>query len=39
MRETSQTNILQMDDYRDRVELAVPGKVSAGTGYWQDTDE
>ncbi|BCP57579.1 TPA: helix-turn-helix domain-containing protein [Streptococcus suis] len=38
MQETSQTNILQMDDYRDRVELAVPGKVSAGTGYWQDTD-
>ena len=27
-----------MDDYRDRVELAVPGKVSAGTGYWQDTE-
>jgi len=38
MQKTSQTNILQMDDYRDRVELAVPGKVSAGTGYWQDTD-
>ncbi|HFI0420467.1 TPA: helix-turn-helix domain-containing protein [Streptococcus suis] len=30
--------VLHLDDYRERTELAVPGKVSAGTGYWQDSD-
>ncbi|HFI0175694.1 TPA: helix-turn-helix domain-containing protein [Streptococcus suis] len=32
------SNLISLDDFRDRVELAVPGKVSAGTGYWQDAD-
>ncbi|HFI0506684.1 TPA: helix-turn-helix domain-containing protein [Streptococcus suis] len=32
------SSLISLDDFRDRVELAVPGKVSAGTGYWQDGD-
>lgn len=35
---TPSASILHLDDYRERIELPVPGKVSAGTGYWQDTD-
>ncbi|WP_105124861.1 helix-turn-helix domain-containing protein [Streptococcus suis] len=31
-------SILRLDDYREQIDLAVPGKVSAGTGYWQDSD-
>ncbi|HFI0036734.1 TPA: helix-turn-helix domain-containing protein [Streptococcus suis] len=30
--------VIHLDDYRKQIELVVPGKVSAGTGYWQDTD-
>ncbi|WP_238601624.1 S24 family peptidase, partial [Streptococcus suis] len=35
---TPSASILHLDDYRERIDLPVPGKVSAGTGYWQDTD-
>lgn len=30
--------VIHLDDYRKQIELVVPGKVSAGTGYWQDTE-
>lgn len=30
--------VVHLSDYRSRIELSVPGKVSAGTGYWQDDD-
>ncbi|HEM3614333.1 TPA: helix-turn-helix transcriptional regulator [Streptococcus suis] len=35
---TPSASILHLDDYQERIELPVPGKVSAGTGYWQDVD-
>jgi phage repressor protein C with HTH and peptisase S24 domain len=31
-------NVTSIDEYRKRVSLPVPGKVSAGTGYWQEDD-
>lgn len=31
-------NVVSLDDYRKRVERSAPGKVSAGTGYWQEDD-
>lgn len=30
--------VLSLDDYRETVTIPVPGKVSAGTGYWQESD-
>ncbi len=32
------TKVISFDDFREHIELLVPGKVSAGTGYWQDTE-
>lgn len=30
--------IVSLDDYRKRVDKSAPGKVSAGTGFWQEDD-
>lgn len=38
METEKQTAVISIDDYRERISLPVPGKVSAGTGYWQDSD-
>ncbi|HFU4463194.1 TPA: helix-turn-helix domain-containing protein [Streptococcus suis] len=37
-KDSTSSPVLHLDDYRKHIELVVPGKVSAGTGYWQDTD-
>lgn len=31
-------NVTSIDEYRKRVDKPAPGKVSAGTGYWQEDD-
>ena len=30
--------VVDIEEYRERVSLPAPGKVSAGTGYWQEDD-
>ena len=30
--------VVDVEEYRERVSLPAPGKVSAGTGYWQEDD-
>ncbi|HFU4465570.1 TPA: helix-turn-helix domain-containing protein [Streptococcus suis] len=37
-KDSTSSPVLHLDDYRKHIELVVPGKVSAGTGYWQDSD-
>lgn len=37
-KDTVDNNVVSLDNYRKRVNKSVPGKASAGTGYWQEDD-